>query len=128
MGNRERSYTCDERERRHQDRAKTYTCRMHGRFLRIHAFVVLPLLGKLDDQDRVLGGQPKEHNKSDLREDVDRHCPMVRPVVAASRHIGTISTIASGIFQLSYCAASTRNTKRAEAPKIATVGMPFFAC
>src|SRR3954462_10633069 len=50
------------------------------------------------------------------------------PVVAASRHIGTISTIARGIFQLSYCAASTRNTNSAEAPKIAAVGMPFFDC
>ena len=46
----------------------------------------------------------------------------------ASRHIGTISTIASGSFQLSYCAASTRKTKSAEAAKIAMVGMPCCSC
>ena len=36
----------------------------------------------------------------------------------ANRHIGTISTTASGSFQLSYCAASTRNTNSADAPNI----------
>ena len=32
--------------------------------------------------------------------------------------MGTISTMASGSFQLSYCAASTRKTNTAEAAKI----------
>ena len=45
-----------------------------------------------------------------------------RPVAEASKHIGTINTMANGSFQLPYCAASTRNTKTAEAAKIARSG------
>src|SRR5215467_7819793 len=46
-----------------------------------------------------------------------------RPVIEASRHIGTIRTIASGSFQLSYCATRTRKTKRAAVPKTRRVGV-----
>ncbi len=44
-----------------------------GGFRCFLTLVALPLLGELHDQDRVLGGQPQEHHKCDLSEDVDRH-------------------------------------------------------
>src|SRR4029078_12552687 len=46
-------------------------------------------------------------------------CPMMRtPMVAASRHIGTIRMTANGRLHEPYCAASTRNTdaRRERAP------------
>ena len=50
------------------------------------------------------------------------------PVTEASRHIGTIITTASGRFQLSYCAASTRNTNRAAAPNTSRDEVPGCCC
>ena len=91
--------------------------------------LLLRLARELDDQDRVLGGQTDQHDEADLRQDVDRHARASNsPVTDASRHIGTISTTASGSFQLSYCAASTRNTNRAAAPNTSIVGVPFCCC
>ena len=73
---------------------------------------LLPLLGELDDQDGVLARQPDQHHEADLREDGD--CPCPADVHAddreQSRHIGTTRMTASGSVQLSYWAASTRNT------------------
>ncbi len=40
------------------------------------------------------------------------------PNTADSRHIGTISMMASGSDQLSYCAASARNTNSTEKAKM----------
>ena len=35
--------------------------------------LLLGLLGELDDQDGVLGGQADQHDEADLRQDVDVH-------------------------------------------------------
>ena len=68
-------------------------------------------LGELDDQDRVLAGQADQHDEADLREDVDVHPRHdARRPSEQSRHIGTTRITASGSDQLSYWAASTRNT------------------
>lgn len=40
------------------------------------------------------------------------------PAMADRRHIGTIRMMASGRDQLSYCAASTRNTNRTQSGKM----------
>ena len=71
-------------------------------------------LGELDDQDGVLAGQADEHDEADLREDVDvRVCGHRHqtPTIEPSRHIGTTRMTAKGSVQLSYWAASTRNTR-----------------
>ena len=68
-------------------------------------------LGELDDQDRVLARQADQHDEADLREDVDvRARPWHTPASEPSTHIGTTRITASGSDQLSYWAASTRNT------------------
>ena len=55
----------DERQRRHQDRPQPDA---RGLDRRVHDRTALPaqLLGELDDQNRVLGGQPDQHHESDL--------------------------------------------------------------
>ena len=50
------------------------------------------------------------------------------PVTEANRHIGTIITTASGNFQLSYCADSTRKTNNADAPNISNDDVPGCCC
>ena len=40
-----------------------------------------------------------------------------KPVTAASRHIGTINTTANGSFQLSYCAANTKEHEQSGCAK-----------
>ena len=59
----------DEGERRHQDRPQPQPRRLDRRRPAVAA-PVLELLGKLDDQDRVLGGEADEHDEAHLREDV----------------------------------------------------------
>ena len=49
------------------------------------------------------------------------------PVMAASKHIGTIRMIDSGSDQLSYCAASTRNTKTTASGKASFVSRSLLA-
>ena len=51
---------------------------------------------------------------------------MFTPIMAASRHMGTISTTASGRVKASYCAASTRKTKTTAMMKI--IEAPPEAC
>ena len=46
------------------------------------------------------------------------------PLTAASRHIGTIRITASGSAQLSYCAASSRNTNTTDAPNTKMAVLP----
>ena len=45
--------------------------------------LLLRLLGEFDDQDRVLRGQPDQHDEADLRQDVDVH-----PAHDQARHRG----------------------------------------
>ena len=59
----------DEGERGHQDRPQPQPRRLDRRLDAVAA-LVLELLGELDDQDRVLGRQPDQHDEADLREDV----------------------------------------------------------
>ena len=106
-GDDQRQDAQDEREGRHQDRTEPQPCSLHDRLHRPLA-LGLQLAGELDDQDRILGGQADENDEADLRQDVDVSTQHRTPAIAASRHIGTISTIASGRLQLAYCAASTR--------------------
>ena len=49
-----------------------------------------------------------------------------RPLTAASRHIGTIRITASGSVQLSYWAASTRNTQIAAATNTSSPVLPAW--
>ena len=48
------------------------------------------------------------------------------PSSAASTPSGTISTIANGSTQLSYCAASARNTNSTDSPKMKTAALPVL--
>ena len=112
------------------------------------------VLGELHDQDRVLAGQPDQHHEADLGEDIDVHlgvgsadargnrCPArripaelvasdckpagtaVTPTTALSRHMGTTRITASGSDQLSYWAASTRNTMTTARPKMIMAVLP----
>ncbi|MNL88073.1 hypothetical protein D3C87_2175780 [compost metagenome] len=50
------------------------------------------------------------------------------PVSAASTPIGTIMMIAIGRVRLSYCAASTRNTRRSARGKTTTLELPARIC
>ena len=59
----------DESQRRHQDRTQAQPGGLDRRRPTI-ATLVLKLLGELDDQNRVLGGEADEHDEPDLREDV----------------------------------------------------------
>ena len=65
----QRHATENERERGHQDgpqaKPRAFERRIHQRL----PLLVL-LLGKLDDQNRVLGGQADQHHQADLRVDV----------------------------------------------------------
>ena len=92
------------------------------------AVVILPLPRELYDENGVFRGQTDQHHEADLCEDVYRHTSEVRPVAEASKHIGTISTMANGSFQPLLLAARTRNTNRADAAKIASVGTPRCSC
>ena len=77
------------------------------------------MLGKLDNQDRVFTGQANQHDKADLRENVDVAVRQIATPVSEPRmHIGTTRMTANGSAQLSYCAANTRNTKTTASGKI----------
>jgi hypothetical protein len=65
-------------------------CAPPARRHRTGSAFILALARELDDQDRVLGGEPDEHHEPDLRQDVDVHPAQQQTVTAASRHIGTI--------------------------------------
>ena len=89
----------------------------------------LQLLGELDDQDRVLARQADQHHEADLHEDVDRPCrPISMPITEHSRHIGTTRITASGSVQLSYWAASTRNTSTTPTAKTMIAVLPARIC
>ncbi|MNL14839.1 hypothetical protein D3C87_1357990 [compost metagenome] len=62
-------HTHDEREGGHQDRPQTQTARFEYRRQRAQAFLLF-VLGKLDDQNRVLTGKPHQHDQTDLGKDV----------------------------------------------------------
>ena len=49
---------------------------------------------------------------------------MPTPTTALSKHIGTTKITASGNDQLSYCAASTRNTITTARPKMIIAVLP----
>ena len=50
------------------------------------------------------------------------------PISAESMHMGTIRITASGRVQLSYSAASTRNTSRMESGNTTRAALPWVAC
>ena len=53
---------------------------------------------------------------------------MFTPTSEQSRHIGTTRITASGSFQLSYCAASTRKTKITASAKTPMAVLPAWSC
>ncbi len=65
----ERHHTHDEGQRRHQDWAQPQTACLDHRLERRCAGE-LQLSRKLDDKDRVLGGEADKHDQPDLREDI----------------------------------------------------------
>ena len=111
----------DERERGHQDRPESQT----GAFER-GSDRILPLLaqhlGELHDQDRVLGGQPDQHDEPDLGE----HIVHVALGVLARHPQSEVRTErgerrsqqhAERQAPALYCAASTRNTRKIGEPE-----------
>ena len=73
--------------------------------------------------------RPDQHHEADLREDVDVHAPrQITPTTEHSRHIGTTRMTASGSDQLSYCAASTRNTSTTASRKTNMAVLPAWSC
>ncbi len=50
------------------------------------------------------------------------------PSMAASKHMGTIRITASGITQLSYNAASTRNTSSKATGNTTSAALPWLTC
>ena len=116
----ERKDRDDERDRRHQNRAKPG---LRGAQRRLHdgrARAQL-LVGELDDQNRALAGQADEHDVADLRVGVlrerrveekrDRQVRKFMKSSAPSSAAGTARSTISGSTKLSYCAESTRKTK-----------------
>ena len=90
---------------------------------------LVQLLGELDDQDRVLAGQPDQHHQADLHEDVDvALCVYSTPATEQSRHIGTTRITASGSDQLSYSAASARKTQTTASAKTYIAVLPARIC
>ena len=71
-GPRHRQNPNDEGEGRHQDRPQPLPRRFLGG-LEDPRPLLPQVLGKLDDQDRVLGLQADQHHQADLAEDVERH-------------------------------------------------------
>jgi hypothetical protein len=62
-------HTQDEGERGHQDRSQAGSCRLdHG--VAPALALLFGLLGELDDQDGVLGGEADEHDQANLDQDV----------------------------------------------------------
>src|ERR1051326_976822 len=59
----------DECKRRHQNRTQTDACCLEGRAESVAA-LLLEIPRELDDQDRILAGEPDEDEETDLREDV----------------------------------------------------------
>ena len=111
VGDHQRHDAEDEGERGHQDRPQPQPARLQRGLAPRQARLAL-LLGELDDQDGVLAGQADQHHEADLREDVDVAVgDQPTPTSELSRHIGTTRMTASGSDQLSYWAASTRNTQ-----------------
>jgi hypothetical protein len=80
--------------------------------------LLLDLSRNFYDQDHVLAARPTKTTKSICARTSMGKPRVSKPVIDASRHIGTIMTTASGNFQFSYSAASTRKTNRAAAPKM----------
>ena len=85
------------------------------------------VLGELDDQDRVLAGQPDQHHQRHLGEDVEVARLRERRQAATARRrtapTGCTSarsgrSPAAGV-QLSYCAASTRTTSTSDSTSTA---------
>ena len=107
----------DEREGRHQDRPEPQPGRFERGRHRILALLAQHLR-ELDDQDRVLRRQADQHDQADLREDVVDVALRVLPrrptgrSTRRRRRTGVPSSTLNGSPQLSYCAASTRNTQQ----------------
>ena len=66
----ERNHAENEGEGSHDDRPQPQMAGFQGGLAPRRARLALPL-GELDDQNRILAGQADEHDKADLREDVD---------------------------------------------------------
>ena len=69
---------------------------------------IAQLIGKLDDQDAVLGCQSDQHDQANLAVQIERVTTQVQPRSAPAIASGTVSMITNGCIQLSNCAASTR--------------------
>src|SRR6266581_802555 len=69
QSDRERDGAQDESERSHQDRAEPQLRAVQGRLYDGLALLALQP-GEFHDEDRVLGGEPHQHDQPDLRVDV----------------------------------------------------------
>ena len=88
-------------KRGHEDRPQPQPRGLHRGLVAGPALLV-QVPGELDDQDRVLAGQPHQHHQADLHEDVDRRRGVAStPATEQSRHSGTTRITASGSDQLS---------------------------
>ena len=69
----QRKDTENEGKGSHQDRTQSQTAGFDRGGEAIFSVAILDLFGELDDQDGVLAGEPDEHDKADLGEDVVFH-------------------------------------------------------
>ena len=77
----QRDHAEDEGEAGHQDRPQARAGGLDGGLEPVHALLLLRLLGELDDQDGVLGGERDQHDQPDLGQDV-----VVQPAQVHAEH------------------------------------------
>ena len=97
----------DEREAGHHHRPETQA-RALDRGLDDRLAVLALLLGELDDQDGVLGGERDQHDQADLAVDVEAQAGDDTATRAPSTPTLTESSTGIGMFQLSYSATRNR--------------------
>ncbi len=86
IGQHQRNNAENKGEGGHQNRTQPQPAGLDGRVRPVQAGV-LPLPGEFDDQDGVLAGQPDQHDKADLRENIVVHA--ARPDAERWQRAGT---------------------------------------
>ena len=124
----QRRHAEDERERRHENRPEPLARRLDRRFPDAQSLIARSSLANSTIRIAFLAARPTTVISADLEVDVVRHARGARYRAARrARRTGQPSSTANGTDQLSYCAASTRNTITSPSTKTSAPARPTRA-
>ena len=127
-GEHQRHHAHDERERGHEDRAEPDAAGLERRFDRASGPRICSSRANSTIRMAFLQARPTSTRNPIWVKMLLSPRVSHTPVMAQSRHIGTIRMTASGSDQLSYCAASTRNASSTQSGKTKIAVLPARIC